>query len=53
MSKQQKPYILWLPSWYPNKSEPYSGDFIQRHAKAAALYDPVTVIFFTQFGEKV
>ena len=53
MSTQQEPYILWLPSWYPNKLEPYNGDFIQRHARAAALYHPVTVIFFTQFGESV
>jgi glycosyltransferase involved in cell wall biosynthesis len=46
-------YILWLPSWYPNKLEPYNGDFIQRHAKAAALYDSIAVIFFTEYGEKV
>lgn len=53
MSTLHEPYILWLPSWYPNKLEPYNGDFIQRHAKAAALYHPVTVIFFTQLGERV
>jgi glycosyltransferase involved in cell wall biosynthesis len=46
-------YILWLPSWYPNEREPYSGDFIQRHAKAASLNNNITVIFFTQFGETV
>lgn len=51
MNKQD--YILWLPSWYPNEFEPYNGDFIQRHAKAAALNNNVTVIFFTQYGEKV
>jgi glycosyltransferase involved in cell wall biosynthesis len=48
-----KQYILWLPSWYPNKLEPFSGDFIQRHAKAAALNNRITVIFFTQYGEGV
>lgn len=46
-------YILWLPSWYPNELEPYSGDFIQRHAKAACLNNNITVVFFTQFGEGV
>lgn len=37
-------YILWLPSWYPNQLTPFDGDFIQRHARAAALYRPVRVI---------
>ncbi|NTS41072.1 glycosyltransferase [Flavisolibacter sp. BT320] len=48
-----KDYILWLPSWYPNEKEPYNGDFIQRHARAVSLYDSVTVISFPQFGRKV
>ncbi|MEI6945731.1 glycosyltransferase [Paraflavisolibacter sp. H34] len=47
------PYILWLPSWYPNEREPFNGDFIQRHARATALHFPVTVIHITQFGEWV
>ena len=46
-------YVLWLPSWYPNEWEPYNGDFIQRHAEAAALNNNITVIFFTQYGEKM
>lgn len=36
--------ILWLCSWYPNKGEPFNGDFIQRHARAAALYNDIHVI---------
>jgi len=36
--------ILWLCSWYPNRVEPFSGDFIQRHARAAALYNDIHVI---------
>ena len=36
--------ILWLPSWYPNKLAPFEGDFIQRHAQAAALYNKIYVI---------
>jgi glycosyltransferase involved in cell wall biosynthesis len=38
-------YILWLPSWYPNRLEPYNGDFIQRHAVAVAAFLPVNVIY--------
>lgn len=37
--------ILWLPSWYPSKADPFTGDFIQRHAAAVALCRPVHVIF--------
>jgi len=36
--------LLWLTGWYPNKTEPYAGDFIQRHAAAVALYHEVEVI---------
>ncbi|MBK8141573.1 MAG: hypothetical protein IPK57_11530 [Chitinophagaceae bacterium] len=36
--------ILWLCSWYPAKTEPFNGDFIQRHARAAALYNDIYVI---------
>jgi len=38
-------YILWLPSWYPNKLDPFDGDFIQRHAHAASLRTNIHVIF--------
>lgn len=36
--------ILWLCSWYPTDASPFNGDFIQRHAKAAALYNDIDVI---------
>ncbi|HQV61525.1 MAG TPA: hypothetical protein PLG08_12150, partial [Chitinophagaceae bacterium] len=36
--------ILWLCSWYPAKTDPYNGDFIQRHARAAALYNDIYII---------
>src|SRR5215217_4234723 len=39
--------ILWLVSWYPNKNDRFDGDFIQRHARAAAVYHDVHVIFVT------
>lgn len=35
---------LWLCSWYPGKTEPFNGDFVQRHARAAALFMEVQVI---------
>ncbi len=36
--------ILWLCSWYPNKTDPFDGDFIQRLARAISIYDTITVI---------
>jgi glycosyltransferase involved in cell wall biosynthesis len=36
--------ILWLCSWYPGKTDPFNGDFIQRHARAAALENDIYVI---------
>ena len=36
--------ILWLCSWYPSAAAPFNGDFIQRHARAAALYNDIDVI---------
>jgi glycosyltransferase involved in cell wall biosynthesis len=36
--------ILWLCSWYPSEADPFNGDFVQRHAKAAALFNDIHVI---------
>jgi len=36
--------ILWLASWYPNKLQPYTGDFIERHARSASLHNKITVL---------
>lgn len=36
--------ILWLCSWYPNRTDPFDGDFIQRHARAASLCHDIHVI---------
>src|SRR5690606_39701111 len=41
-------YILWLPSWYPSKVDPFNGDFTQRQAKSVALFKKVIVIFLIQ-----
>lgn len=37
--------ILWLASWYPNRNDPFDGDFIQRHARAAARFHDIHVIW--------
>lgn len=43
----QRKKILWLVSWYPNKNDRFDGDFIQRHARAAAIGNDVHVILVT------
>ena len=45
MAERKK--ILWLVSWYPNRNDRFDGDFIQRHARAAAIYHDIHVIFVT------
>lgn len=34
MNWSKKDVVLFLPGWYPNKTSPFPGDFIQTHAKA-------------------
>src|SRR5688500_1061968 len=41
-------YALWLVSWYPNRTDIFSGDFIERHAKATALFCKVIVLFISK-----
>ncbi|SEF75393.1 Glycosyltransferase involved in cell wall bisynthesis [Halpernia humi] len=36
--------ILFISSWFPNKLEPTNGNFVQRHAEAAALYNDVEIL---------
>lgn len=36
---------MWLCSWYPSKLDLFNGDFIQRHAKAAAAFNDIYVIY--------
>lgn len=40
--------IVWLCSWYPTRVDPFNGDFIQRHARAAALYNDIYVIYVAE-----
>jgi glycosyltransferase involved in cell wall biosynthesis len=41
---------LWLASWYPDRTAPFNGDFVQRHALALAGRTPVTVIHVGKGG---
>lgn len=43
-------HILWLTSWYPDNLDKFDGDFIQRHARAVALYCKVHVIYVKKDG---
>ncbi len=38
--------ILFLPSWYPTRNNPLTGDFIQRYALSVSLVNKVTVFFY-------
>ena len=38
-------HILYLPSWFPTRRNPYPGDFIKRHAEAASLFNRITVLY--------
>jgi glycosyltransferase involved in cell wall biosynthesis len=40
--------VLWLASWYPNKTNLFDGDFIERHAKALSSFVSVTILFIAK-----
>jgi glycosyltransferase involved in cell wall biosynthesis len=40
--------ILWLPSWYPSEIDFFTGDFIQRHARAVSIFQPLTIIYLVK-----
>jgi glycosyltransferase involved in cell wall biosynthesis len=37
--------ILWLASWYPHEGDWFDGDFIQRHAIAVSMSQPLLVLY--------
>src|SRR5258705_3955453 len=45
-------HILFLPSWFPSRRNPFPGDFIKRHAECASLYNRITV-FYTAIDETI
>lgn len=40
--------VLHIASWYPNSKDPFDGDFVQRHAKAASMHMRMDVIHVVQ-----
>lgn len=40
----EKRKVLWLCSWYPDKIQPYNGDFIKRHAEAVSAFCDLHII---------
>lgn len=48
----QRKKILWLVSWYPNRNDKFDGDFVQRHAQAAAICHDIHVIYITDADNK-
>ncbi|MEN9998411.1 MAG: hypothetical protein RI922_1401 [Bacteroidota bacterium] len=49
MQADRKLNVLTLCSWYPNRTNPTLGNFVQKHAEAAGIYNNVTVI--SQFSD--
>lgn len=47
----KRKHILFLCSWYPNKNAPTLGNFVQKHAESAALFNQVSVIAIFSHSE--
>jgi glycosyltransferase involved in cell wall biosynthesis len=45
--------VLWLVSWYPNKIDPYTGDFIERHALAASSECSINILYVLRDSENL
>ncbi len=41
-------HVLFLSSWFPSKTHPTLGNFVQRHAEAVALFSKVTVLYLSK-----
>lgn len=41
-------HVLFLSSWFPSKTNPTLGNFVQRHAEAVALFANVTVLYLSK-----
>ena len=42
---EPKPYILFLPKWYPCRTDPLNGIFVKRHGKAISAFIDVVVLY--------
>jgi hypothetical protein len=48
--------LFWPGWWYPGRSSPLSGIFVQRHAEAVSLFCDTAVLFIVPdpgLGEKL
>jgi glycosyltransferase involved in cell wall biosynthesis len=43
----RKYHILFLSGWYPNRTAPTLGNFVEKHAESAALYNTVSALHVT------
>ena len=43
-----KKHILFLSSWFPNRTHPTLGNFVQRHAEAVAQFAEVSVLYLVK-----
>ena len=41
--------ILWLTSWYPNVTDPFNGDFIQRQAEAVSDFQSLKIVYVGKY----
>ena len=41
-------YILCLTSWYPNRTDPFIGDFVERHVHSISKFRKVIVLHITK-----
>jgi glycosyltransferase involved in cell wall biosynthesis len=45
---KKKLHVLFLSSWFPSKTHPTLGNFVQRHAEAIALFANITVLYLSK-----
>lgn len=45
MSEEEKLEVLFLPKWYPNKIDPFDGNFVENHARAIKDKCSLKVLF--------
>jgi glycosyltransferase involved in cell wall biosynthesis len=48
MEINKKIKVLYLPRWYPNRYDPMSGLFIERHSRSVAGFADVAVLYVFQ-----
>jgi glycosyltransferase involved in cell wall biosynthesis len=41
-------HVLFLSSWFPSKTNPTLGNFVQRHTEAVSLFAKVTVLYLSK-----